>query len=133
MKEKDYERQYDELYRKLEDNREQQWELQQMQTQVHDEEDDNDEAIRLFGEFNRDMEDDWRDRNMLGDHDYLFDNDMCLMNNINSERNYLWNEDEEMKNHLKKLRYDEEGYENEMSRLTRRYEDEKEEDHGQDY
>jgi hypothetical protein len=133
LKKKEYERQYDELYRKLEHNRDQQWEFQQLQTRVYDEEDANDASIRPLREFAMDMEEDWKSRNLMGNHDYLIDDNLRVLNNINTERSYLWNEDKEMKSHLRKLRYEEEGYEEEMARLTRRYDEEKEEEHGQDY
>lgn len=128
MKREEYEDQYLIIYRELEEIREKQYELQCQQREKHRMEEDMEQDLQSLRNSRIELEDEWRSRNMIGRHEYIFEEKEQLIREIYNQRADILDDDAEMNEELKKLSDAEELCEEKTMRLRRDYENTKEEE-----
>ncbi|MGF7018750.1 hypothetical protein M2145_002525 [Lachnospiraceae bacterium PF1-21] len=128
MEKREYEEELDRLRNEIRKIEEQEQECIALKRKVEMEEELLEIDIKNSVTFNTELEEDWRSRNMLKQQEYLFlDTDMYL-NKINSERNGILRDGlNDFDQYIKKLSWEEENCREQISRLSREYNETKEE------
>lgn len=98
------------------------------------EEEDREREIKVAYTRNEEIEEDWRNRNMIGNKGYLFRENEAILRKINFARNdLLQNNFEDLSQYTKELSLKEEEYRERLLKLTQEYENQKEEEDGAYY
>lgn len=135
MNQRQYNDEYKKMQGELQDIKGKEEECHQLKQKLSSEEEWKEKDILAAVQLNDDIEFDWKNRNMLGDKQCLFEEEDFLLKSIASERNCLLSEDfEDLKQYIKKLLRREEDCQENLSRLWREYGESKEgEDDGTYY
>lgn len=109
---------YDEIKSELRKLEEQEKECLSIKRALESEEDAREKELKAASMQNREIEEDWRKRNMIGNKGYLFSDHEVTLRKISSERNNLLSDGvEDLNQYMKKLSWKKDDYQKELSKL----------------
>ena len=118
----------DEIRAKLKNIEEEQQDCLSLKKEIESEEAEMERALGVVYARNREIEDDWTRRNMIGNRGYLFSENEETLNRVCAKRNDFLREGiEDLEQYRKELSWKAEEYQEELSRLTKEYENHKKE------
>ena len=123
MNQQAFEEKQDKIKIELQTIEEQQQDCLSLERKIESEEIEMERVLNLAYARNRELEDDWTRRKMIGNKGYLFSESEATLNQICTKRNdFLRDGIEELEQYRKELSWKAEEYQEDLSRLAQEYE-----------
>lgn len=135
MNQQQYDKKCEQIQRELQQIEQTNRNCRLLKKQIALDEEEKEENISVAVQLNNNIECNWKDRNMIGNKQYLFEEEKNLLRKITSERNSLWQNDfDDLKQYIKKISWKREACQKNLLKLRQEYEEAKgEKDSGKNY